>query len=413
MGGATNLFLFNVSTAINTTGVDRYLEELINGLKSHSNVNVHWINLYRNSKLLFHKEEYFDNYLKITIPLPQQFNEILAEIFWLKKYNEVVFNLIKPIFLNKNNTILHIHTLNLIELALLIKENFKCQIITHLHCIPWKNLYNMDGRRFNYLYHLAYMNNTKPLDLNEFITNNCEFSSYHKADHIICVTSCAKDFLKNIMCKKEGSITIIQNGMKDYFYKENRKNSGNSPIKLIYVGTLSKSKGIFFLLEALNQVDNKGYEASLIIAGSYDSRTYNRIRSNYNHLDLDILGVVPFDSLKQRYRESDIGIITSLQEQSSYVAIEMAMFGLPIVITNVDGLGEIFTNEVTALKVSTKFSKVKGLVVDVPMLADKIIDLIANEDKRKKIGENARKLYEQKMSLNNMLTKTITVYKNA
>lgn len=411
MDKVVNLFLFDMSSKISITGVNRYLEVLVNGLKNQPDINVHWINLDLNNKLLFHKEERFNNYLKITIPLPQQFDEILAEMFWLKKYNAVVFEILKPIFHDKNNIVLHIHTLNLIELALLIKDSFKCQIITHLHCIPWKNLYNTDEEKFNYLYQL---NHIDKVDFNEFMTNSCEFSSYHKADHVICVTKNAKDFLKKVVQKKEGSVTVIQNGMQDY-YKPKFKTlkNNNDPIKLIYVGVLSKSKGIYFLLEALSELKKKGYHVSLTIVGKYDAKTHNNIKSKYNNLNLNILGLIPFDCLKKHYQESDIGVITSLQEQASYVAIEMAMFGLPIVTTNVDGLDETFTNENTALKVNTKFSKVKGLTVDVAMLADKIIDLIENKEKRIRIGKNARKLYKKKLSLNEMLDKTVEVYKKS
>lgn len=41
-------------------------------------------------------------------------------------------------------SILHIHTLNLIDLARFIKQRRKAiKIITHLHCISWKNLYGI------------------------------------------------------------------------------------------------------------------------------------------------------------------------------------------------------------------------------------------------------------------------------
>lgn len=45
----------------------------------------------------------------------------------------------------------------------------------------------------------------------------------------------------------------------------------------------------------------------------------------------------------------------SLQEQHSYAAIEMAMFGMPMIITAVDGLDEMFVDEISCLKVNTLF----------------------------------------------------------
>lgn len=71
--------------------------------------------------------------MQVTIPLPQQKNEIIGERYWFQKYNEYAFSLIRHLFEDKPNRILHIHTLNLIALASYIKSRLPCKIITHLH----------------------------------------------------------------------------------------------------------------------------------------------------------------------------------------------------------------------------------------------------------------------------------------
>jgi len=115
--------------------------------------------------------------------------------------------------------------------------------------------------------------------------------------------------------------------------------------------------------------------------------------------------------LKKLYIENDIGVIGSLQEQASYTGVEMSMFAMPVITTNVDGLDEMFTDEVNALKVRTGFSSVFGLSVDVEMMANKMIRLMNDKSLRKKIGQNARKLYEQKLSLELMINRTVDVYR--
>ncbi|MEA5046943.1 MAG: hypothetical protein VB075_20550 [Petrimonas sp.] len=156
-----NLYLIDMSHASNTSGVDRHVSTLISGLQDVANIQVYWIHLRNDGTLLFPKEEKIGHYVKYSIPLPQQYNTIIAERFWIRKYNEQVYRLIKHLFEGKENCIIHLHTLNLIDLAVYIRELTGCKIITHLHCIPWKGLYNSNKKRFNRLYELTYTNKNK------------------------------------------------------------------------------------------------------------------------------------------------------------------------------------------------------------------------------------------------------------
>lgn len=396
----------------NTSGVDRYLENLLKGLETYPFIHVVWIHLKYDNKMLFSVEENKSFYTKVTIPLPQHYNEIISERFWIRKYNEQVFRITKHFFENKHNCILHLHTLNLIDLAVLIRENISCKIITHLHCIPWKGYYNTNRTYFNKLYKEMYLNNETDIVFENFVTNNCEIQSYTDVDHIICVTRCAADFLGKYRKKLDYKISIISNGLNDYSDKnEYNENFVNNAFKLLYVGVLSESKGLDYILKSIRIVKRQGYNVSLTVAGKTTPQLLQKLKNENRDLSLQILGRISFDELKIKYMESDAGIISSLQEQCSYVAIEMAMFGLPIITTNVDGLNEIFTDNVNALKVNTYFSNLSGLSVDIDMMAVKIIKLIEDIDLRIKLSENVRALYEKEFLLQRMMHRTVNIYK--
>ncbi len=409
-----NLYLMDMSHADNTSGVDRYIHTLLKGLETYTHIKVYWINLKHDNTILFHREEQTEFYTKITIPLPQQFHEIISEKFWINKYNEQVYRIVYHLFEEKENCIIHIHTLNLIDLAVYIKTHIPCKIITHLHCIPWKDLYNSNKSKFNELFNLQL---TKEKSLtgqrNKFLMNNSEFQSYTKADVIICVTNCAKDFLQNTMDIEGIKIKVIPNGINDFKSKNTvSTKSDNEIFKMLYVGILSESKGLNYILEAMRIVQQKGYALSLTIAGKVRPLQAFDIKEKNRDLLLNIIGRIPFEELSVYYSESDIGVIASLQEQSSYVAIEMAMFGLPVITTAVDGLDEIFTDNVNALKVNTFFSKASGLMVDTEQLAEKIIFLIDNKNIKEQLGQNVRRLYETEFTLLRMMKQSVEVYKN-
>jgi glycosyltransferase involved in cell wall biosynthesis len=408
-----NLYLIDISNENNTSGVDRYVNTLLQGLIHYSFIQVYRIRLVRDNTILFHKEEKKNNYIQITIPLPQQSSEIIDERYWFQKYNEYVFSLIRHLFENKPNCIIHIHTLNLIAFALYIKSQISCKVITHLHCIPWKNLYDSNKKKFNQLYSFSHSMRNIIANKTQFLTNNCERDSYMAPDKIICVTNCGKNFLQRIMRIFGENISVIANGISDAA-KENCLKSPRHPsdtFQCLFVGILSESKGIYYILKALRQVRQKGYHVVLNMAGKCSPQLQQKITDEYSDLQINLLRRIPFEELQQYYKESDIGIIASLQEQCSYVAIEMAMFGLPIVTTAVDGLDEMFTDGVNALKVNTLFSKVFGLSVDTDMLAEKIITLIENDELRRQLGQNARELYKEQFNLERMMQQTVAIYR--
>jgi hypothetical protein len=117
-----NLYVINIVFASNVSGVNRYISNLLEGLKHYSFIQVYQIQLIQSSTVLFYHEGKKENYTDIIIPFPQNCNEIIRERYWLNKYNEYVFSLIQHLFENKSNCIIHIHTLNLIALASYIKK---------------------------------------------------------------------------------------------------------------------------------------------------------------------------------------------------------------------------------------------------------------------------------------------------
>lgn len=396
----------------NTSGVDRYIGVLLKGLEAYPFIHVHWIHLRYDTGILFHCEIQSTSYLKMIIPLPQHLSGIINEVFWVQKYNEQVYRLVKHLFEKKQNCILHLHTLNLIDLAIYIRERIECKIITHLHCIPWKGLYNRDMKRFNQLYTQFYLNSSSEMKAIDFVCDH-ELRSYIAADHIICVTQCALVFLKKIIHNSLPDVSVIPNGINDLCYREKvEAGTMNNTFNLLYVGVLSQSKGLRFILEAIRKVEAKGYKIVLTIAGKSFPASDYQIKEANKDLTLNLLGHIPFEELVEYYRRCDGGIIASLQEQSSYVAIEMAMFGLPVITTTVDGLDEMFTDSVNALKVCTKFSGVTGLLVNTDEMAEKIIMLIENSELREELSKNIRKLYEDKMTIGRMMKQTVSVYQD-
>lgn len=409
-----NLFLLDLSYKNTTNGVDRYVGILFDALKAHPLFRVHWIHFVCDDTVILHRTEQDGKAVKVTVPWPQQADEILLEKFWTQKYNQQAFRIVEPLFVEKNNCILHVHILNLIDFALEVKKHVPCKIVTHLHCIPWKELYNSDLNRFNLLYNMyeCFQKGRRIFDHSDvFLTSHSEKSAYFDSDHIICLTRCARDFLTRIMEVSPGKISLIPNGMNDSFESDAMSQENSSgPFRFIYAGVLSKSKGVHWILDALRLLRQRGYEAALTVAGAYNSQNYTMIKTEYEDINVDLLGRIPYEVLKRYYARSDAGVIASVKDQSSLVALEMAMFGLPVVVTAIEGLDETFTDQVDALKVRASYSRLTGLSTDVGDLARQMARMIDDGMLRRTLARNARKLYETRYTLSLMLERTIYVF---
>jgi glycosyltransferase involved in cell wall biosynthesis len=405
-----NLYLIDMAVGHNISGVDRYMGILLRQLERFPHVQVCWIHLLQDSDMLFSKEEEIGAYTKVTIPLPIQEQRIIGSEYWMSRYNAVVLRNIQHLLSGKENRILHLHTLNLIELALSIKQNFPCHIVTHLHCIPWKGLYNYDRRLFNQLYEMELKHTIT--DGKRLLTNFCEQKAYTEADHIICVTQCGSQLIQQLTDGK-AKVDIISNGIDNYYTpSDDRKEEREHDVfQLLYVGALSESKGLSFILDALRKVQQRGYNVRLNIAAKPTMYAKRLLHENRD-LDVCLLGLLPFPELCVYYSKSDAGVIASLQEQCSYAAIEMAMHGLPIITTAVDGLNEMFVDGENALKVRMRFSVRRSLEPDTMQMADYIIRLVSSPSLRKRLSQNGRKLFEQRFTATRMVEQTVQVYQN-
>ncbi|WP_277085992.1 glycosyltransferase family 4 protein [Porphyromonas catoniae] len=405
-----NVILMDMSHEYTTSGVDRYMDVLVAGLAVQPEVCLVWLHLVDNQDFIAHRVEVYEGYTKVIYPLPVQYEEIILERYWIDQYNREIYRLAKPILCGFSPCIIHLHTLNLISLATCLRNYLGGKIITHLHCIPWKGYLNSNPRRFSELYHKYYLSRCK-IDPKMFFTHPGELESYTEVDHIICVTRCARVFLERVSRPKTPPISIINNGLMDKKISYSNVSRFESNVfHLLYVGVVNPSKGLDYILQAMLLVQKLGYNLKLSVAGDIAYLERNRIRASYPNLQVDLLGCISFQELCTLYQRVDCGVIASLQEQCSYVAIEMCMFGLPIITTAVDGLDEIFTHELNALKVKTRFSRPLGLCVDVENLAGQIICLAKDAALRKQLGDNARQLYLANFSVEQMIQQTLSIY---
>lgn len=402
--------LMEMTHAGNTSGVNRYVETLKTALRTRPDFCVCHLQLEENPALFFPTVTTLaDGSWDARILLPRTLTNLLEATYWMERYNQQVWRIMKPEFSENGPWLLHIHTLNLIDLARLIKARTTgSRIITHVHCIAWKGVMNYNKQLFKQLYS-AYQAET--INPQRFVRIGNELEAYAEADEVICVTQCGKAFVER-MTGRTDHIRVIENGAPDSPSRSlpALKPPHNGPFHALYVGVLSYSKGILTILQAMELLRQGGTTMQLTACGLYDAAVLNRLKNDYGHLPVNYTGVLPYEALEKFYRTCQLGIIASVQEQSSMTAIEMMKHGLPIVTTAADGLNEMFTDHVDALKVKVQYSPVRGLYVKPEDLAAAIQFMILHPHKRTQMGRMARRTFESRFTADRMARETIETY---
>lgn len=114
------------------------------------------------------------------------------------------------------------------------------------------------------------------------------------------------------------------------------RTKNQEPLKLLFVGTLSQSKGLADLLEAIEPL---GDRVQLTLAGSPSTSELPIIRPSVR-----ILGQLPHAELLATMRRHDLLVLPTLYEGLSLALLEALSQGLPVVSTNHSGLAGLIEN---------------------------------------------------------------------
>ena len=177
----------------------------------------------------------------------------------------------------------------------------------------------------------------------------------------------------------------------------------------MFAGRLDEVKGIVFLIQAFRKVLETYKNARLLIAGD---GSFNRWMKEAKDIWSQVIftGRIEKEVLYELYHIADMGIVCSLHEEFGFVAIEMMMNQLPVIVSDTGGLSEIVENGISGLKVPV-MNDSKQQVIDVDALSAKMIQLIEQPDYAKVLAVNARKRFLEKYDLTIFRQKILNLYR--
>jgi glycosyltransferase involved in cell wall biosynthesis len=167
---------------------------------------------------------------------------------------------------------------------------------------------------------------------------------------------------------------------------------------IVFVGELRPIKGIDFLIDAL-AVLNKHRTVTATIVGSGPDAEMLKAKTNQYGLS-DKIAFTGALAAKDAFNLGRIMVVPSLAESFPYVVLEAAAAGLPLVSTNVGGIGEITAGTDTELIEAG----------NVSALAASIRDTLANPDAANAKAQRLRENVQQKFTVAGMTEAILGFY---
>lgn len=145
----------------------------------------------------------------------------------------------------------------------------------------------------------------------------------------------------------------------------------------LFVGLLSKRKGVHHLLQAWKELELKN--AELVLCGR-KTKEFQKIFKEYRNIkNIKLKGYLYGDALVQEYQQASVFILPSLIEGSAKATYEAMACGLPLITT--PNAGSVARDNCDGFIIPTG---------NVEILKEKIKYFYDNPSKVKQMGENAR-----------------------
>ncbi len=212
--------------------------------------------------------------------------------------------------------------------------------------------------------------------------NNRAIKEIELADYFLAPSNFVKGKLLSLGVKEE-QIYLNPFGVDIEKFKpvirQNKKN--NDRIRFLFVGRLEPAKGIYYLLEAFKELNNKNIE--LVIAGKKmgNDELYSEYEEYFTYVGTKIASEMP-----DLYNSCDIFICPSLWEGLSLSSLEAMASALPVIVTESSGVNDLVCNGKEGFIIPAQ---------NIEALKEKIVWFIENRDKINEMGINARKCAEK------------------
>ncbi len=173
---------------------------------------------------------------------------------------------------------------------------------------------------------------------------------------------------------------------------------------VLALGRIDWKKGFDTLIPAFAEVMKKVPDARLVIAGSdntgYRKRVESFIRKCGVEKEVTFTGLLTGDDKLAALRDADVFALPSYSENFGMAVVEALYMRLPVVITPEVGVAP-YVKEADAGTIAEK---------DTRKFADALLELLRDENRCRRYGENGRKLVEEQFVMERIAGAWVKAY---
>ncbi|MCE7948230.1 MAG: glycosyltransferase family 1 protein [Chloroflexi bacterium CFX4] len=183
-------------------------------------------------------------------------------------------------------------------------------------------------------------------------------------------------------------IRVIPNPVAAHFVQQGDRAfvSSQQALDVLYVGRLSREKGVTVLLESVPHVARQLPEVHYNIVGRlHNSMTAEQLSAQIAatgyEANIALIGHVVWREMAAWYARAALFVQPSFYETFGIACLEAMCFRLPVVAARVGGLPEVVEDGVTGILVPPN---------DPQALGEAILSLLRDPEKRRRMGERGR-----------------------
>lgn len=190
-------------------------------------------------------------------------------------------------------------------------------------------------------------------------------------DRIIAIAKHSCQMLQDIYQIPSSKIMLIPHGLEDCYTILSSQERKDLKLKygfveeerlILFAGRLDPVKGIYQLVEAIVRLVPQYPQIRLIVAGEGNySKIQEIARPYWSHIIFT--GFISKTEIYDLCQICDMGVLPSLYEEFGYVALEMMMMCVPLIVGHTTGLSELVVHEETGLCISQNCDEIVQAII--------------------------------------------------
>jgi glycosyltransferase involved in cell wall biosynthesis len=176
-------------------------------------------------------------------------------------------------------------------------------------------------------------------------------------------------------------VAYIPNGVEERFFLD-RKYERRETLRLLYAGTWLDQRGVFYIRDALNSLNQKFRNWTFTIAGSgFPARQLHDFFGDALRKQISIESIIPAGGMPGLYARHDVLLFPSLMEGLPSVLLEAMAGGMAVITAETCGMPDVVEDGFNGLLVPP---------ADASAIENAILRLHENENLCEKFGKAAQ-----------------------